>query len=119
MHYSFYSNALKPNSLQKWTGIWLKHVFKLKIDKNFVLTSEDLRSVNYVLCYERLLIEPYILCINPFTTNVPIIKKPVCSANQWTDFYMIGISVMNELKDIKCLYIYGNLRSAFRTQSNV
>ena len=30
-------------------------------------------------------------------TEVPIIQKPVCSANKLTGFYLIGTSVMNEL----------------------
>ena len=37
---------------------------------------------------------------NSFMTEVPIIQKPVRRANQWTGFYMIGITVMKELRGI-------------------
>ena len=37
--------------------------------------------------------------IKGFMAKVPIIKKPVlCSSNQWTGFYMVGSSVMKELR---------------------
>ena len=39
---------------------------------------------------------------------------PICSANRWTDFYMIGTSVMKEL-NLENVKIIG----AFNTQSNI
>ena len=35
---------------------------------------------------------------NSFTTEVPIIQKPVHDFHQWTGFYMRGTSVMKELR---------------------
>ena len=36
---------------------------------------------------------------NPINQEVPIMYKPIqWFANQWTGFYMIGISIMKELK---------------------
>ena len=49
-----------------------------------------------------------IMLHNSFMTQVPVIEtSPVIrSANQWTGFYMIGNSVMKELKnDIECGHI--------------
>ena len=49
-----------------------------------------------------------IMLYNSCMTQVPVIETSpvICSANQWTGFYMIGNSVMKELKnDNECRHI--------------
>ena len=49
-----------------------------------------------------------IMLYNSFMTQVPVIETSpvICSANQWTGFYMIVNSVMKELKnDNECGHI--------------
>ena len=49
-----------------------------------------------------------IMLYSSFMTQVPVIETSpvICGANQWTGFYMIGNSVMKELKnDNECRHI--------------
>ena len=37
--------------------------------------------------------------------EISLVSSLICSANQWTGFYMIGTSVMNELKSFGLFFI--------------
>ena len=53
------------------------------------------RCMKHFSLVDRLCYLVLVLILNPLSINAPII---ICIANQLTGFYMIGISVVNELK---------------------
>ena len=63
-------------------------------------------DINKYITGNQSLIQISIVIFNSFMTEVPIIIETspfICSANQWTDFYMVGTSVIKELNLTKCI----------------